>query len=57
MKALWRKYFHIPMDTPISDRVFMARMTLEVCLILLYLFCMAYSAYALFQSGPPGLTV
>lgn len=50
MKALWRKYFYIPSDTPISDRVFMARLMLDVCLILLYLFCMAYAAYALFQS-------
>ena len=51
MKALWRKYFHIPTDSPISEPVFMARFTLEICLILLYLFCMAYAAYALFQSG------
>jgi len=51
MKALWRKYFHIPTDTPISDRVFTARLTLDVCLILLYLLCMAYAAYALFNSG------
>ena len=49
MKALWRKCFYIPSDAPISDRVFMARLTLDVCLILLYLFCMAYAAYALFQ--------
>lgn len=51
MKALWRKYFHIPTDTPISDRVFMARLVLDVCLILLYLLCMAYAAYALFSTG------
>lgn len=51
MKGIWRKYFHIPSDEPVSDRVFMARLTLDVCLILLYLFCMAYAAYALFQSG------
>ena len=52
MRALWRKYLEIPSDGPISDRVFMARLTLDVCLILLYLSCMAYAAYALFQSGP-----
>lgn len=52
MKALWRKYFHIPADAPISDRVFTARLALDVFLILLYLLCMAYAAYALFQSGP-----
>lgn len=51
MKALWRKYFHIPTDTPISDRVFTARLALDVCLILLYLLCMAYAAYALFSTG------
>ena len=51
MKALWRKHFHIPTDAPISDRVFMAGLTLDVCLILLYLFCMAYAAYALFSSS------
>jgi hypothetical protein len=51
MKALWRKYFYIPADEPISDRVFMAWLTLDVCLILLYLLCMAYAAYALFSSG------
>lgn len=52
MKALWKKYFEIPSDEPISDRVFMARLSLDVCLILLYLSCMAYAAFALFQSGP-----
>ena len=52
MRALWRKYFEIPSDGPISDRVFMTRLMLDVCLILLYLSCMAYAAYALFQSGP-----
>lgn len=51
MKALWRKYFHIPSDGHISDRVFMTRLTLDVCLILLYLACMAYAAYALFASA------
>ena len=51
MKALWRKYFGIPSDGPVSDRVFMARLTLDVCLMLLYLFCMAYAAYVLFESG------
>ena len=51
MKALWMKYFHIPTDAPISEQVFTARLTLDVCLILLYLFCMAYAAFALFQSG------
>ena len=51
MKAFWREHFHIPADSPISEHVFMARFTLEICLILLYLFCMAYAAYALFQSG------
>lgn len=51
MKALWMKYFHISDDAPISERVFMARFALNICLILLYLFCMAYAAVALFQSG------
>ena len=46
MKALWRKYFHIPSDAPVSDRVFMACLTLDV-----YLACMAYAAYALFSSS------
>ena len=50
MKALWRKYFHIPSDGNISDRVLMARITVDACLILLYLACMAYAAYALFAS-------
>lgn len=57
MKALWRKYFHIPTDEPISDRVFMARLTLEMCLILLYLLCMAYAAYALFSSASSSVLV
>ena len=57
MKALWRKYFHIPTDTPISDRVFMARLTLDVCLILLYLLCMAYAAYALFTAGNSSVVI
>lgn len=50
MKAVWRKYFHIPSDGCISDRVLIARLTLDVCVILLYLACMAYAAYALFSS-------
>lgn len=50
MRALWRKYFYIPSDGYISDRVFMARLTLHVCIILLCLGCIAYSAYALFSS-------
>ena len=49
MKALWRKYFYIPPDCCISDRVFIARLTLHVALIVLCLACMAYSAYALFS--------
>ena len=57
MKALWRKYFHIPTDEPISDRVFMARLTLETCLILLYMLCMAYTAYALFSSASSSVLV
>lgn len=55
MKALWRKYFEIPSDGPISDRVFMARLTLDVGLILLYLACMAYAAVALFSSAESGI--
>jgi hypothetical protein len=51
MKALWKKYFHIPSDAPVSDRVFMACLTLDVCLILVYLACMVYAAYALFSSS------
>ena len=50
MKALWRKYFHIPSDGCISDRVLIARLTVDVCAILLYLACMVYAAYALFNS-------
>lgn len=50
MKAVWRKYFHIPSDDVISDRVLMARLTLDICMILLYLACMVYAAYALFAS-------
>lgn len=50
MKAFWKKYFHIPSDGRISDRVFAVRLAVDVCLILLYLACMAYSAYALFSS-------
>ena len=49
MRALWRKYFDIPTDGCISDRVFIARMALHMVLILLCLACMAYSAYALFS--------
>ena len=49
MKALWRKYFHIPSEGYISDRVFMARLTLDVFLILLYLACVVYAALALFN--------
>ena len=52
MKALWRKYFYISPDEPVSDRVFMARLSVDVGLILLYMACMAYAAYVLFQSGP-----
>lgn len=57
MRALWRKYFEIPSDGPISDRVFMARLTLDVCIILLYLLCMAYAAYALFSTGSIGSAI
>jgi hypothetical protein len=55
MKALWRRFFHIPSDGHIPDRVLMARLTVDVCLILLYLACMAYAAYALFAAdmAPP----
>lgn len=49
MKALWRKYFHIPSEGYLSDRVFMAHLTLNICVILLCLGCMAYAAYALFS--------
>lgn len=52
MKSLWRTYFEIPTEGHISDRVFTARLTLDVSLILLYLACMAYAAYTLFQCGP-----
>lgn len=51
MKALWMKYFHIPSEGVIGDRVFMARLTLDIGLILLYLFCMSYAACVLFQSA------
>lgn len=51
MRALWKKYFAIPTDAPIGDRVFMARLTMHVCLILWYLFCMAYVAFVLFYSS------
>lgn len=50
MRAVWRKYFHIPAEGHISDRVLIARLTLDVCMILLYLACMVYAAYALFSS-------
>ena len=49
MKEFWRKYFHIPSDGPINDRVLLARLALDIFLIVLYLACMAYAAYALFQ--------
>lgn len=48
----WRRYFHIPSEGHISDRVFMIRLTVDVCLILLYMACMLYAAIALFQSVP-----
>lgn len=48
MTAFWRKYFSIPSDGHISDRLLVTRLTLDVCLILLYLACMSYAAYALF---------
>ncbi len=51
MRALWRKYFYIPPHEYMSDRVFIARLMLNVFLIMLYLFCMVYTACALFQSG------
>ena len=51
MKVFWRKYFHIPSQGHIPDGVFMARLTLNVCLIVTYLACMAYAAYALFYSA------
>ena len=50
MRSLWRKYFDIPTDGPISDAVFMARLTLHISLIVLCLACIAYSAYALFSA-------
>lgn len=50
MRALWRKYFHIPSEGYVDDRVFLARLTLDICVILLYLACIAYAAYALFSS-------
>ena len=50
MKALWMKYFHISDDVPISEKVFSARFALNICLILVYLFCMTYAAIVLFQS-------
>lgn len=50
MKALWRKYFAIPSDGHISDRLLVTRLTLDVSLILLYLACMSYAAYALFSN-------
>lgn len=49
MRSFWRKYFYIPSEGHISDRVFMAWLTLDICLILVYLACMAYAAYALFS--------
>lgn len=51
MRALWRKYFHIPSQGHIPEPVFLARLTLDISLILLYLICMAYAACALFSSG------
>ena len=52
MKERWRKYFHIPSEGHISDRVFMARLTVDICLILLYMACMLYAALTLFQCVP-----
>ena len=49
MKALWRKYFQLPEDSHISDRLFLRCMALHMVLIVLCLGCMAYSAYALFS--------
>lgn len=51
MRAFWRKYFHIPSEGHIPEPVFLARLSVDVCLILLYLACMAYAAYALFTSA------
>lgn len=48
MKALWRKYFHIPSEGHIPEQVFLARLTVHISLIVLYLACIAYTACALF---------
>ena len=50
MGSLWRKYFYIPSDGYISECVFISRLSLHVGLIVLYLACIAYSAYALFAA-------
>ena len=51
MGRLWRKYFHIPSEGNISECVFLARLALDINLIVLDLVCIAYSAYALFSTG------
>ena len=48
MKKLWNKYFRIPRDGKIPDRVMTAWAVLTLLLILLYLAAMGFAAYAFY---------
>ena len=48
MKKLWNKYFRIPRNEKIPDRVMTAWAVLTLLLILLYLAAMAFAAYAFY---------
>lgn len=50
MKVLWKEYLQIPAEGHMSDRVFFTHLAIHICVILLCLACIAYSAYALFSS-------
>lgn len=50
MKSLWKDYLQIPAEGHITDQVFFTHLAIHICVILLCLACIAYSAYALFNS-------
>lgn len=49
MKELYNKYFRIPKHGKLSEKVFLARITLSITLIVVCLAAMSYSAYAYFS--------
>lgn len=51
MKKLYNKYFRLPVSGRMSDNLFMIRITVTICVIILMLAAMTFTSYAYFSSS------